>query len=111
MSRRGLELHYEFRRYPAAVFDVDALGLGPLADSGGVESARLRFASAAGWPPRAGADSAASSDVACQGVSQLLCVLGVQVDLVLSAIYSEPDSAIGLAAVEVIDEESLLSGP
>jgi hypothetical protein len=25
LSRRGLEFNYEFGRYPAAVFDVDAL--------------------------------------------------------------------------------------
>jgi hypothetical protein len=32
-------------------------------------------------------------------------VLGVQVDLVLGAVQPEPDGAIGLAAVEVVDVE------
>jgi len=34
-------------------------------------------------------------------------MLGVQVDLVLGAVQPEPDSAFGLAAVEIIDEEGL----
>src|SRR6266487_3784854 len=45
---RGLELDYEFGGNPAAVFDLDPLGLGPLADFGGVQSVGLRFTSAAG---------------------------------------------------------------
>src|SRR5436190_1310368 len=55
LARRGFEFDYEFGGYPAAVFDVDALGLGPLADLGGVQGVRLCFASAAGWLPGAGA--------------------------------------------------------
>jgi hypothetical protein len=50
LSSGGLEFDYELGRYPAAVFDIDALGLGPLTDFGGVQSVWLRFASAAGWP-------------------------------------------------------------
>ena len=50
LARGDLEFDYEFGRYPAAVFDVDALGLGPVADFGGVQGVRLSFASAAGWP-------------------------------------------------------------
>src|SRR6185437_7349891 len=107
VSRRCLEFDDEFGGYPAAVFDVDALGLGPLADFGGVQGVRLRFACAAGWRPGAGADAAAGGHIACQGVSQFLCVLGVEVDLVVGAVQSEADSAFGLAAVEVIDEEGL----
>jgi hypothetical protein len=105
LSRRGLEFDYEFGRYPAAVFDVDALGLSPLVDFGRVQGVRLCFASAAGWPPGAGPDAAASGHIACQSFSQLLGVLGVQVDLVAGAVQPEADSAFGLAAVEVIDEE------
>jgi hypothetical protein len=40
LSGRGLELDYQFSRYPAAVFDVDALRLSPLADLGGVQPIR-----------------------------------------------------------------------
>ena len=39
----GLEFDYELGRYPPAVFDIDALGLGPLTDFGGVQSVRLGF--------------------------------------------------------------------
>jgi hypothetical protein len=106
-SCSGLEFNYKFGGYPSAVFDVDALGLGPLVDFGGVQGARLRFAPAAGWPPGAGADAAGGGHIACQSVPQLLGVLGVQVDLVLGAVEAEPDSAFGLAAVEVVDEEGL----
>ena len=68
LSRSGLEFDYELGRYPAAVFDVDALSFGPLADFGGVQGVRLGFAPAAGWPPGAGAGPAASVGIACQGV-------------------------------------------
>ncbi len=112
LSCRGLEFDYEFGWYPAAVFDVDALGLGPLADFGGIQSVRLRFASDAGWPPSAGADSAACGHIACQGVSEFLGVLAVQVDLVVGAVEAEADGTVGLAAIEVVDEEGLdLLGP
>jgi hypothetical protein len=42
LSCRVLEFDYEFGGYPAAVFDVDPLGLGPFADFGGVQGVRLR---------------------------------------------------------------------
>jgi hypothetical protein len=32
---------------------------------------------------------------------------GVQVDLVLGAVQPEPDRAVGLAAIEVVDEQGL----
>jgi hypothetical protein len=35
---RGLELDYEFGGNPAAVFDLDPLGLGPLSHFGGVQT-------------------------------------------------------------------------
>jgi hypothetical protein len=47
LCRSGLEFNYELGGYPAAVFYVDALSLGPLADFGGVQGVRLCFASAA----------------------------------------------------------------
>ena len=97
LSRGGLKFDYELGRYSAAIFDVDALGLGPLTDFGGVQSVRLRLASAAGWPPGAGAESAASGCIACQSVSQLPGMLGVQVDLVLGTVQPEPDSAFSPA--------------
>ena len=102
-----LELHDEFSGYPSAILHFNALGLGPPAYLGGVQSIRLRFASAAGWPPGAGAESAASGCIACQGVSQLPGMLGVQVDLVLRAVQAETDGSVGGTAVKVIDEQGL----
>jgi hypothetical protein len=89
LSCPGFEFDYEFGRYPAAVFDVDALGLGPLADLGGVRRARCGFTSAAGWPPVTGADSAASGHIACWGVSQLLECLAFR-----SISYSVPSNLV-----------------
>ena len=43
-----LELDHQFGRHPAAVFHLDALRLGPLADLGGVQAARRSPAATAG---------------------------------------------------------------
>jgi hypothetical protein len=51
-------------------------------------------------PPR-------SSDVARQRIPWRLSMLGVQVDLILSAVHGEVDGAFGLAAIQVIDEQDL----
>jgi hypothetical protein len=34
-------------------------------------------------------------------------MLSVQVNLILAAVQPEPDSAVGLAAIEVVDEQGL----
>ena len=103
----ALNSDYQLGRDPAAVFDLDALGLGPLADLGGVQPARRspppgprRPASSAAGPPR-------SAHIPRQRVAQLPGVLFVQVDLVLGAIQPEPDRSLGGAAVQVIDEQGL----
>src|SRR5690242_16186416 len=66
LSRRGLEFDYEFGGDPAAVFDFDALGLGPFADCGGVWRACRGLAAVASWLPGTGtgAGSAGGGDVA-----------------------------------------------
>src|SRR5208282_5797528 len=97
---RGLELDYQFSRYPAAAFDVDALRLSPLADLGGVQPIRWRSASDAGWPPGAASGSAGCAHVACQRVPQFLGMSGVQVDLIVGAVQPEADGTVSLAAIE-----------
>jgi hypothetical protein len=87
----GLELGYQFGGYASAVFDVDALCLGPLANLGGIQPVRLGLASAWGWPPGTTADPATGTDITRKCVPQLLGVLSVQVDLVLGAVQSEVD--------------------
>jgi hypothetical protein len=112
LSGRLLELDYQLSGHPSAVFDVDALCLGPLADLGRVQPVRRCFASVASWPPGAAPGSAGGSHVACQCVPQLLGMGGVQVDLIVGAVQSEADGTVGLAAIEVVDEEGLdLLGP
>jgi hypothetical protein len=63
---RRLELHYQFSGYSSAVFNIDALCFGPLADLGGIQPVCLRPALRAGWPPGTSADPACGTDVACQ---------------------------------------------
>ena len=57
---RGFELHDELGGYPAAVFDVDALASGPVADFGGVRVARAGLAAGPGWALSPAARLAAS---------------------------------------------------
>ena len=104
---RGLELDHQFSRYPSAVFHLDALRLGPLADLGGVQPARRRPAPAPGRPPGTAPCAPGSGHKRRQRVPQCPGVLGAQVDLVLGAVQREPDSTLGLAAINVIDEQSL----
>src|SRR5437868_3061884 len=102
-----LELHDQFSGYPAAILHFNALGLGPLAYLGGVQSARRSPARAAGRPPGSAAGPPGSTCVAGQGIPQLLGMLGVQVDLVLRAVQAETDGSFGGTAVKVIDEQGL----
>jgi Protein of unknown function (DUF4242) len=102
-----LELHHQLGRDAAAVFDLDALGFGPLADLGGVQPARrspppgpCRPAGSAVGPPR-------GAHILRKRLAQLLGVFFVQVDLVLGAVQPETDGSLGGAAVKVIDEQGL----
>jgi hypothetical protein len=52
-----------------------------------------------------------STQVAGQGIPQLLGMPGVQVDLVLRAVQAEPDGSFGGTAIEVIDEQGLYLEP
>jgi hypothetical protein len=101
------ESDHQLGRYPAAVFDLDALGFGPLADLSGIQPARRGpppgpcgpASSAAGPPP--------SAHITRKRLAQLLGVFFVQVDLVLGAVQPETDGSFGGAAVKVIDEQGL----
>src|SRR5277367_6470087 len=104
LAGRRLELDHQFRGYPAAVFYLDSLRLGPLAGPSGVHAARRSYASAASGSVGATANPPPSPHVGRQRVPQLLGMLGVQVDLILRAIQPEADRAFSGAAVDVIDE-------
>lgn len=104
---RGFELHDELGGYPAAVFDVDALASGPVADFGGVRVARAGLAAAGpGWALSAGR-SPGRVDITGERAAQRLSVLAAEVDLVAYAVQGEPDGAFGRAAVQVVDEQGL----
>src|SRR5689334_18556084 len=102
-----LELHDELSGYPTAILHFNALGLGPLAYLGGVQSARRSPARGARRPPGSAAGPPSSTHVARQGIPQLLGMLGVQVDLVLRAVQAETDGSLGGTAVKIIDEQGL----
>src|SRR5579862_1339278 len=104
LAGRRFELDHQFSGDPPAVFHVDSLRLCPLTDLSGVQRARRSPAPAASGPTGATANPAPSPYVGRQRVPQLLCMLGVQVDLVLAAVQSEADCPFGGAAVDVIDE-------
>jgi hypothetical protein len=87
---RGFELHDEPGGYPAAVFDVDALASGPVADFGGVRVARAGLAAAGpGWALSAGR-SPGRADIAGERAAQRLSVLAAEVDLVACAVQGAP---------------------
>ena len=87
---RGFELHDELGGYPAAVFDVDALASGPVADFGGVRVARAGLAAGPGWALSAGR-SPGRVDIAGERAAQRLSVLAAEVDLVACAALGEPE--------------------
>src|SRR5580693_2359003 len=65
--RGGLELHHQFSRDATAVFDLDALALGPLTYLGGVRTAvRALARAAATGPPNGAVELTASPDVPLQ---------------------------------------------
>ena len=102
-----LELHDQFSGYPTAILHFNALSLGPLAHLSGVQPARRSAAHAARRPPGSAAGPPGSTDVAGQGIPQLLGMLCVQVDLVVRAVQAETDGSFGGTAVKVIDEQGL----
>src|SRR4051794_12427711 len=87
---------------PAAVGHVEAVVTRPGPDvrragsAGGTASA----ATAARGPTGV-------ADVRRDGVAQLGCVLRAQVDLVLLAVEGEADRLLGLAAVDVVDQDDV----
>ena len=107
LSSGGLELDHQFSGHPSAVLHLDALRLCPLADFSAVHPARRCPASAPGWPPRTTPGPPRSLHIASQRIPQRLGMLGVQINLILATVQPEPDSAFGLAAIEVVDEQGL----
>jgi len=107
LSGGGLEFDYELGGHPATVFYVDALGLGPLANFGGVQAGRRSPASVPGWPASSAAGPPRSAHIARKSVPQRPGVLGAQVDLILGTVQSETDGSLGFSAVKVIDEQGL----
>src|SRR6266568_1060052 len=85
----------------------NTLRLGPPADLGGVQPARRCPAPAPGRPPDVAPRTSGSGHKGRQHIPQRPGVLRAQVDLVLDAIQREPDSTLGLVAIDVIDEHSL----
>ena len=85
----SLEFGHQIGGYPAAVFHLDALCPGPLADIGRVQDARRPGAIAAGRLASAAAHPAGRAHVSGQRIPQLPGVPCVQVDLVLGAVQTE----------------------
>src|SRR4029077_3120934 len=106
-SGRRLKPGHHLRGDPPAVFDLNVLSPGPLADISGVQAARRRAASAAGRPPPIGSRPPGRTRILRQCVPQGQGMLGAQVDLVLRAVQSEADGTLSFAAIDVVDEQSL----
>src|SRR5262245_59983193 len=103
----GLELDHQLGGHPAAVLYVNALGLSPLTDLGGVQPGGRRPPRGAIRPPGAASGPPRGAHVGRQRLTQRLGVRGVQVDLVLGAVQAETDRPFRLGPVEVVDEHSL----
>jgi len=91
LSGGRFEFHHQFGRHAAAVFDLDSLGFGPLADFGGVQPARRRPAPGSRWPASSAVAPPRSAHIARKRLAQLLGMLFVQVDLVLGTVQPETD--------------------
>src|SRR6202034_3216469 len=83
----GLVLLDDVGRDTAAVLDLDALPLGPLADLGGVDGGAA--SPAAGRAPARAAGPPGMREVLLQRVAQLVAVRGAEVDLVFRAVEAE----------------------
>ena len=105
----ALNFTTRFRRHPTAVLNLNALGLGPLPNRGRVGSVGTgRLTPAPASPPSSRARRPTSGiDVSCQCFPQRVGILSAQVDLVLHAIQPEPHGSLCVAAIEVIDKQSL----
>src|ERR1700691_342543 len=79
----------EFGGHAAAVLDVVAVPLGPLADLGSVDA--ISTAAAARGAPGGAADLAAVLDVLPERLAQLIAVLAAEVNLVVRAVQPEAD--------------------
>src|SRR4051794_31723793 len=90
----------------SALLDVKAVLPRPGANSHGVVGTWLATCAGGGTAPTA-ADLAGVGNVGLQGIAQLVTVLGAEVDFVLGAVQGEADGALGLAAVDVVDEHCL----
>ncbi len=94
----GLGLGQQVSGYPAAVFYLDALCPGPLADLGRVEAARRRALPAARRAASTYRGSGSRNSVACPAFRSIS----------YSAPSSpNPDGTLGGAAVDVIAEQGL----
>src|SRR5258708_8184015 len=101
-----LVLANEVGRDSSAVLDAVAVLPCPGTDSHGVYRARLAAragGSAAGRP----AQLAGVGDIGSQGGAEFFVVLSAEVDFVFRAVQGEADGAVGLAAVDVVDEQGL----
>jgi hypothetical protein len=103
MARR----RYDAGRDTAAVLDLDALSLGPLADLGSVDGGAA--APDAGSAPGRAAGPPGVREVPLSRLAQLVAVRRAEVDLVFRAVQAEADGAGRLPAVEVINEQRLNS--
>jgi hypothetical protein len=94
--------------YPAAVLDVIAVVPCPGADGHVIDGALLAAAGGGGGCLARGAgDLAGAGDVRAERGAQLVVVLAAEVDFVFCPVKGEADGAVGLAAVDVVDEERL----
>src|SRR5271167_3737227 len=104
LSRGRLELHDQFRGHPPAVLNLNALGLGPLPNRGGVGSVgTCSLPPAAAWPPGSSARCPTSGiNVPRHRSPKRVSIVGAQVDLILRAVQPQTSGFLCLAAIEVI---------
>src|SRR4029077_8570656 len=103
----GPELHDNLGRDAPAVFDVNALGPCPYADGGGVGRAGARPAPAAARPPGTGRRPPGRNRHTWPGACATPPRFRAQVDLIIRAVQPETHGSLGLAAVEVVNEQNL----
>src|SRR5690625_3061273 len=105
---RSLVLGDDCGRDAAALVHLLSRGLGPCADlgaafaAGGVALLALAAAAAA-----LGRGLAGRLDVGSEGVAQLGGVAGAEVDFVRGTVNPERNGLLGLAAVQIVEEEHL----
>src|SRR5258708_33724181 len=107
LSDGCLVLGDEVGRDASAVLDVVAILPRPGPDSYGIHGARLTARAAESGLARRSADLAGVVDVTSERGTQLLVVLAAEVYFVFSAVQGEADGSVGLAAIDVVDEQGL----